>query len=113
VLALLADGVRNAEIATRLLLSEPTVDHDVAAILRELDVHLRGEAGAAAVRGGLAGRSRRQAAHPPARVAVGQSVRALAPGRAGPARGRGPQPSHPLIIAWRLASVRFVTPSFR
>ena len=50
VLALLAGGLRNAQIAERLVVSERTVDHHVSAILRKLDVHTRGEASAAAVR---------------------------------------------------------------
>jgi DNA-binding CsgD family transcriptional regulator/tetratricopeptide (TPR) repeat protein len=54
VLALLADGLRNAEIAARLVLSERTVDHHVAAILRKLDVRTRAQASAEAVRLGLA-----------------------------------------------------------
>jgi DNA-binding CsgD family transcriptional regulator/tetratricopeptide (TPR) repeat protein len=53
VLALLADGLRNAQIAERLVVSEKTVDHHVSAILRKLDVRTRGEAGAEAVRLGL------------------------------------------------------------
>ena len=53
VLALLADGLRNAQIAERLVVSEKTVQHHVSAILRKLDVHTRGEASAAAVRLGL------------------------------------------------------------
>jgi DNA-binding NarL/FixJ family response regulator len=53
VLALLAEGLRNAQIAERLVVSEKTVDHHVSAILRKLDVRTRGEAGAAAVRLGL------------------------------------------------------------
>ena len=53
VLVLLADGLRNAQIAERLVVSEKTVDHHVSAILRKLDVRTRGEAGAAAVRLGL------------------------------------------------------------
>ena len=47
VLALLADGLPNAEIATRLVISSKTVDHHVSAILRKLDVRTRGEAAAA------------------------------------------------------------------
>jgi DNA-binding CsgD family transcriptional regulator/tetratricopeptide (TPR) repeat protein len=56
VLGLVAKGLRNAEIAERLVLSEKTVDHHVSAILRKLDARTRGEAAAAAVRLGLAGR---------------------------------------------------------
>lgn len=53
VLPLLAEGLRNAEIAQRLVLSEKTVDHHVSAILRKLGVSTRGQAGAAAGRLGL------------------------------------------------------------
>jgi DNA-binding CsgD family transcriptional regulator len=54
VLALVAQGLRNGDIAERLFLSEKTVAHHVSAILRKLDVRTRGEAGAAAVRLGIA-----------------------------------------------------------
>ena len=53
VLALLAAGHRNAQIAGRLVISERTVDHHVSAILRKLDARTRGEASAAAARLGL------------------------------------------------------------
>jgi DNA-binding CsgD family transcriptional regulator len=53
VLALLAEGLRNAQIAKRLVISEKTVGHHVSAILRKLDVRTRGEAGAQAVRLGI------------------------------------------------------------
>jgi DNA-binding CsgD family transcriptional regulator len=53
VVALLAEGLRNANIAERLIVSEKTVDHHVSSILRKLDVKTRGEAGAAAVRLGI------------------------------------------------------------
>lgn len=56
VLELLAEGLRNAEIAQRLVVAQKTVDHHVSAILRKLDVRTRGEAGAAAVRLGLTDR---------------------------------------------------------
>ncbi|MDX6332893.1 MAG: hypothetical protein QOG05_233 [Streptosporangiaceae bacterium] len=44
VLGLLRDGLRNAEIANRLYISEKTVDHHVSAILGKLGVHSRQEA---------------------------------------------------------------------
>lgn len=53
VLELLARGERNADIAARLFVSERTVDHHVAAILRKLGVRTRGQAGARAARLGI------------------------------------------------------------
>ena len=53
VLGLVADGLRNPEIAARLVVSKRTVDHHVSAILRKLDSKTRGEAVAAAGRRGL------------------------------------------------------------
>jgi DNA-binding NarL/FixJ family response regulator len=44
VLGLLADGLTNAEIADRLVVSVRTVDHHVAAILSKLNVGSRREA---------------------------------------------------------------------
>jgi DNA-binding CsgD family transcriptional regulator len=58
VLALLAQGLRNAEIAERLVLAAKTVDHHVSAILRKLDVRTRGQASAEATRLGLIGQDR-------------------------------------------------------
>jgi ATP/maltotriose-dependent transcriptional regulator MalT len=55
VLTLVAQGLRNGEIAERLFLSQKTVGHHVSAILRKLGVPTRGQAGAAAMRLGLAG----------------------------------------------------------
>lgn len=54
VLALLAEGLRNSEIAERLFLSDRTVDHHVSAVLRKLSVRTRAQAGDEAVRLGLA-----------------------------------------------------------
>jgi DNA-binding NarL/FixJ family response regulator len=48
VLELLADGLRNGQIADRLVLSSKTVDHHVSAILRKLEVDTRTEAAAEA-----------------------------------------------------------------
>jgi DNA-binding CsgD family transcriptional regulator len=53
VLSLLCNGLRNAEIAKRLVVSEKTVHHHVSAILRKLDVQTRGEASAQAAKLGL------------------------------------------------------------
>jgi DNA-binding CsgD family transcriptional regulator len=53
VLALLAEDLRNAEIAARLIVSEKTVHHHVSAILHKLDVRTRHEAAAKAARLGL------------------------------------------------------------
>jgi len=58
VLQLVAEGLRNAEIAARLTLSERTIDHHVSAILRKLAVKTRTEASAEAVRLGLSGQLR-------------------------------------------------------
>jgi DNA-binding NarL/FixJ family response regulator len=44
VLQLIAEGLSNAEIADRLVLSRRTVDHHVSAILRKLDVSTRARA---------------------------------------------------------------------
>ena len=51
MLALVAEGLSNAEIAERLVVSRRTVDHHVSAILRKLDVPTR--AGAVAKMGNL------------------------------------------------------------
>jgi DNA-binding NarL/FixJ family response regulator len=53
VLALLVDGLSNADIAARLVISRKTADHHVSAILGRLGVRSRGEAVAAARRLGL------------------------------------------------------------
>jgi len=50
VLALLAEGLSNAEIAARLTLSAKTVDHHVSAVLGKLGVQSRGQAAAVARR---------------------------------------------------------------
>ena len=53
VLPLLAHGLRNAEIAQRLVVTPKTVDHHVSSILRKLGVTNRALAGAAAARLGV------------------------------------------------------------
>jgi DNA-binding CsgD family transcriptional regulator/tetratricopeptide (TPR) repeat protein len=58
VIALVAEGLANAQIAERLVVSRKTVDHHVSAILRKLGVRTRGQAGTEAVRLGLAGQDR-------------------------------------------------------
>jgi DNA-binding CsgD family transcriptional regulator len=56
VLALLARGLRNAEIAKQLVLSTRTVDHHVSAILAKLDVRSRYDAGQKATALGITSR---------------------------------------------------------
>ena len=58
VLELIAQGLRNAEIAGRLSVSEKTVDHHVSAILRKLGVPNRQQAAAEAIRLGVATQDR-------------------------------------------------------
>jgi DNA-binding CsgD family transcriptional regulator len=58
VLRLVAAGMRNGEIAGRLVLSERTVGHHVGAILRKLGVSTRAQAGAEAVRLGIVAQDR-------------------------------------------------------
>jgi DNA-binding CsgD family transcriptional regulator len=53
VLRLVAQGLRNAEIAERLFLSTKTVDQHVGAVLRKLGAHTRSEASAQAIRLGV------------------------------------------------------------
>src|SRR5690242_15851914 len=53
VLAMLAGGLSNAQIADRLFISAKTVDHHVSAILAKLEVHTRAEAVAVALQSNL------------------------------------------------------------
>jgi DNA-binding CsgD family transcriptional regulator len=53
VLALVQQGMANAEIAARLFVSEKTVHHHVSAVLRKLGVSSRAQAAAEAARRGL------------------------------------------------------------
>lgn len=60
VLALIADGLSNAEIADRLFISSKTVDHHVSAILAKLDARTRAEAVSVAFQSGLINQNREQ-----------------------------------------------------
>jgi DNA-binding CsgD family transcriptional regulator len=53
VLALLPSGLRNADIAQRLVVSEKTVDHHVSAVLRKLGARNRRQASLVAARLGI------------------------------------------------------------
>jgi DNA-binding NarL/FixJ family response regulator len=53
VLRLIVQGLRNAEIADRLVVATKTIDHHVSSILTKLGVSSRGAAAREAVRLGL------------------------------------------------------------
>jgi DNA-binding CsgD family transcriptional regulator len=57
ILRLIAEGLRNAEIAERLSLSPKTVDHHVSAVLAKLGVHSRTEAALQAAKLAIFGQS--------------------------------------------------------
>lgn len=56
VLALLEQGLSNAEIAEKLFVSPKTIDHHVSAILAKLDVTTRGQAASVARSEGIVGK---------------------------------------------------------
>jgi DNA-binding CsgD family transcriptional regulator len=58
VLALMAQGLGNAQISQRLFISPRTVDHHVSAVFAKLEVHTRSEAIAFAFQSGLAEQNR-------------------------------------------------------
>jgi DNA-binding CsgD family transcriptional regulator len=58
VLALVAEGLTNAQVAERLYISPKTAEHHVGRVLTKLGVRSRAEAAAVAVRSGLAGGGR-------------------------------------------------------
>ena len=58
VLRLLADGLRNAEIANALFISPKTVDHHVSAILSKLGAQTRAEAVSLVLQSGLVTRNK-------------------------------------------------------
>lgn len=62
VLALMTDGLANAEIAARLFISPKTVDHHVSAILAKLDARTRAEAVSVALQSGLINQNRERPA---------------------------------------------------
>jgi DNA-binding NarL/FixJ family response regulator len=53
VLALISEGLPNAEISRRLFISEKTVDHHVSSVLAKIGVRSRGAAAREAIRRGL------------------------------------------------------------
>ena len=87
VLALLAQGLRNAQIAERLVVAEKTVDHHVSAIPRKLDVRTRGEASAHTARLGL---TKPTQSSPAADLAAGRPTESPAEGH-----GDGISPAAP------------------